>query len=182
MGVYERDWMRRGPTASVRSFPTRRRWSLPAWAIWLVIALVVFALARWLVEVRRSVPFPSTGAVQWYVDTTNRPTARLTVQTPPSSPLNFVVRLDQWEGSAPVAMIPVRGGESASVAVPLGRYRVTVIKGKGWQGPERLFGMLTNAQEGVHPLEFYRTGNTVMGHTLHVERLNGNMETRRARL
>ena len=43
------------------------------------------------------------------------------------------------------------------------------------------FKLLGEAQEGIEPLEFYRTGNQRMGHHIDLNgRLNGNLKTRRA--
>ena len=75
-------------------------------------------------------------------------------------------------------MIPIRSGETATLQVPLGRYRITCAPNAAWQGE---FKLLSDAQEGTEPLEFYRTGNQRMGHRIDLNgRLNGNLKTRRA--
>ncbi len=73
---------------------------------------------------------------------------------------HVVVRLDTWEAHAPVAMIPIRSGETATLLVPLGRYRITYAPNAAWQGEFKLLG---EAREGIEPLEFYRTGNQCWG-------------------
>jgi hypothetical protein len=89
-----------------------------------------------------------------------------------------VVRLDTWEAHAPVAMIPIRSGETATLQVPLGRYRITYAPNAAWQGEFKLLG---EAQEGIEPLAFYRTGKQRMGHRIDLNgRLNGNLKIRRA--
>jgi hypothetical protein len=53
-------------------------------------------------------------------------------------------------------MIPIRSGETATLQVPLARYRITYAPNASWQGEFKLLGV---AQEGIEPLKFYRTGN-----------------------
>lgn len=128
-----------------------------------------------------NVPFPLTGDVRWFV---GRPVAgtndaaQLTVTGLTDIGRNVVVRLDTWDAHAPIAMIPIRGGETATLQVPLGRYRITYAPNATWQGEFKLMG---EAQEGIEPLDFYRSGNQVMGHRIDLNgRMNGNLKTRQA--
>lgn len=108
-------------------------------------------------------------------------TARLTIKAPPNSVENYAVRLTEWESRRPIVLVPVRAGETSNTDVPLGRYRITIIKGRQWQGSERLFGRSSDVRETIEPMEFYRTGNTIMGHTIQLDSTpNGNMPMRPA--
>ena len=126
-------------------------------------------------------PFPVTGAVRWFIPAPANgvnDTAQLTITGFAEAGRHAVVRLDTWEAHAPVVMIPIRSGETATLQVPLGRYRITYAPNAAWQGELKLLG---EAQEGIEPLEFYRTGNQRMGHHIDLNgRLNGNLKTRRS--
>ena len=75
-------------------------------------------------------------------------------------------------------MIPIRSGETATLQVPFGRYRITYAPNAAWQGEPKLLG---EAQEGIEPLAFYRTGNQRVGHRIDLNgRLNGNLKIRRS--
>ena len=52
-------------------------------------------------------------------------TAPLTITGLAEAGRHVVVRLDTWEAHAPVVMIPIRSGETATLQVPLRRYRIT---------------------------------------------------------
>ena len=125
-------------------------------------------------------PFPVTGAVRWFIPAPANganDTAQLTITGFAAAGRHAVVRLDTWEGHAPVVLIPIRSGETATLLVPLGRYRITYAPNAAWQGELKLLG---EAQEGIEPLEFYRTGNQRMVHHIDLNgRLNGNLKIRR---
>lgn len=65
--------------------------------------------------------------------------------------------------------------------MPLGRYRMTIHKGKVWQGSSRMFALGSDSREVVQPVELYRTGNTIMGQRIVLETIGGNMETKPGR-
>ena len=78
----------------------------------------------------------------------------------------------------PIARIPICGDETATLQVPLVRYRISYAPNASWQGEFKLRG---EAQEGLEPLEFYRAGNQLMGHRIDLNgRINGNLKTRRS--
>jgi hypothetical protein len=189
MGIHDRDWYRdwhreKDKTPS-RSWRARAvRWSGPSvWAFWIAAIVAGVVTAKLMLDYRKTaVPFPLTGEVHWYIGHQGGPLARLTLEAPNIPSAQFVVKLDQWESKQPVALIPVRGGESATVHVPLGLYRFTIVKGSLWRGPDKLFGISNEAREAIEPLSFHRTGNTIMGHTIKLETLAGNMATRPSRL
>lgn len=127
-----------------------------------------------------TVQFPPTGTVRWYIPApVNRTNdvAPLSIKGLVGVGQDLVVRLDSWEARTPVAMIPVRGGETATLQVPFGRYRISFAPNATWQGEFMLRG---ETQEGVEPLEFYRSGNQIMGQRIDLNgRVNGNLKTRR---
>jgi hypothetical protein len=184
---YWRDWKRQqaAPSSSLGRITRQHRPSSVApWVIWIAVIFVGVIIAKLALNYRdrNFVPFPRTGQAHWYVGSQRGPGATFTVIAPDASSAQFVVKLDQWESKQPVVLIPVRGGESATLQVPLGLYRVTIVKGSLWQGPDKLFGIKGEAKEGVEPMSFHRVGNTIMGHTLRLETLAGNMQTRPSRL
>lgn len=143
-----------------------------------IVMLIVLMLVKSLLEARRSVPFPATGDVHWYIGDEQPRVARLTLRARPTSTRYAVVLLDDWATGAPVAMIPVRAGQTSVTLVPLGRYRMTIAKGAQWQGPSRLFGNMGTNRVVVHPMEFYRRGNQIAGHEIDLEvPFVGNLET-----
>ena len=182
MGLYDRDYLRERRTTRFRI-----RKKLNFRSDWAKVAIVVaalgmiFTLARYSLDQRNLVPFPPTGEVQWYSPEEQPHTASLTIFAPAESNRNYVVRLDDWVSKAPIAMIPIRGGDTATVKVPLGRYRIIMASGTTWQGSVKMFGFAGEIKEAVDPLEFYRTDNQTVGHHIDLRnRLDGNMPTRPA--
>lgn len=175
------------PTSS-RPRHTRRDsrswWRLTArspWWLWCSLLVLGLLIAFLFEGARRQQPFPPAGTVHWLVAPTTGPTAALTLEAPYSGPASFAVRLDHWETRAAVALVPIRSGSTTSLQMPLGRYRMTIVKGLMWQGPGKLFHITTDAREALEPIEFTRVGDTINGHRIQLETLGGNMETRRAR-
>ncbi|MDP4302958.1 hypothetical protein [Leptothrix discophora] len=159
----------------------RRATARPRWLLWCGLALAAILIAHVIGGLKSQQPFPEPGTVHWYVAETQGPKAPLTLRAPLSGPADFAVRFDHWESRAPVALVPIRSGMSAHLEMPLGRYRMTISKGLLWQGPGKLFHITTDAREAVDPVEFTRVGDTFSGHTIQLETLAGNMDTRRAR-
>lgn len=194
MGIYDRDYMRDHHAQQTRSNLPRRNgpssglWSTARWIGYATIAvLTIFFLSKYMLERRAAVPFPSTGDVHWFTQEGPARIARLTLAAPATAKHHFAVRLDDWATGAPLAMIPVRGGETSVTLVPLGRYRMTIAKGTVWLGSSRLFGVGGEVREVVHPVEFFQQGRTTMGRRIDLEvPFAGNtttrMETRPANL
>jgi len=178
VGIYDRDyWKDRGETrrsATARKGPST---SWRPWLLWFGILVSGALAARLLLDVQRAPPFPLTGQVHWYVAEPDAPTAPLTLLAPPNSRTNFVVRFDRWEDGRPVAIVPIRAGEEASVQMPLGRYRMTILKGYLWQGSAGLFRFTTDARQVLEPVDFYRVGNQINGRRIQLETFGGNMPT-----
>lgn len=146
MGIQDRDYYhertrereRGSRPSSLRA--SVRRLGIPAWAVWIALILVGLVAAKWALDLRRSaVPFPKSGHAHWYVGDHGERLATLTIEAPRTPNAQFAVRLDQWKNQMPVVLIPVRGGETAQVKVPLGVYSVVFVKGWIWSGPEKLW-------------------------------------------
>ncbi|NMM09749.1 MAG: hypothetical protein HHJ16_05685 [Polaromonas sp.] len=108
-------------------------------------------------------PFPMTGAVRWFIPAPANGVndmAPLTITGFAEAGRHAVVRLDTWEAHAPVVMIPIRSGETVTLQVPLGCYRISYAPNASWQDEFRLQG---EAREGIEPMEFYRTDNRTWG-------------------
>jgi hypothetical protein len=192
MGVQDREYMRnRGASAPQAGGAADRRDSThhrpyaagPAWlkhlAFWVIAALLVFVAFKYFMEQRGNVPFPRTGDVFWYSVETRPRIALLTLHAPADTTRNFAVRLDDWSTKAPIALIPVRAGETSKTLMPLGRYRMTISKGSGWMGSSHLFGMSGESREVLDPIEFYQRGNRTFGVQIDLEvPFQGNLETR----
>lgn len=193
MGIHDRDWYRdsgrqreQRERASSSLWPSTRRGanaSSGVAAAWFWGALIVLGalLAKFMLDARGDLPFPPSGQAHWYADLPDQTVAPLTLLAPAGASVQYVVRLDDWETLRPIVLIPVRGGEMAQVSVPLGRYRMTMTKGIGWRGPGALFRYTTSSKEAVHPVEFYAVDNGIVGQTIRLETLAGNMETQPAR-
>ncbi len=124
-------------------------------------------------------PFPESGDVVWYRSETPPRIARLTLRAPANTQKNFVVRLEDWSTGAPLALIPVRHGETSVTLVPLGRYRMTLSKGTNWSGPGRMFGASGESREALDPIEFYKTTRQTVGLAIDLEvQFSGNLPTR----
>lgn len=123
--------------------------------------------------------FPATGQTRWFIPVVPNAieTAQLTITGLNRVQDNIVVQLEGWESHVPIAHIPVRGGETAEVQVPLGVYRISYAPNAAWNGQAKLIG---ETQEAVDPLVFYRSQNAAMGHRIDLNRrINGNMRIRK---
>ncbi|NYG34678.1 hypothetical protein HZU83_10710 [Sphaerotilus montanus] len=190
MGIHDRDWYHdhhrnaaakaRRPSASRFRIRTSKSGWFP-WLAWIALFVGAFLVTKLLLESKRDLPFPETGQVHWFIERTSETVAPLTIIAPSDGQVQYVVHLDDWESKAPVAMIPVRGRETAKIEMPFGRYRVTMTKGIGWRGPGKLFRLNTESKEATSPLEFYSVDRQIVGHTIRLETVAGNMDTRPAR-
>ena len=184
MGIYDRDYMhergRESQKRNVRRALNPRR-SKAFKFVWFALATIaIYFGAKHALDFRDRVPFPTTGQVLWYIQpAAQQVTGNLTISAPSGKGLNYAVRLDEWATGKPVTLITVRSGETATTPIPLGRYRVTIAKGKTWLGPSKLFGIGGDVREAVDPLDFYRSNQQTFGHRINLDAaLRGNMETR----
>ncbi len=201
MGIDDRDYMRERNKASFNSkqrssvraiAPQKQQWFAKTIA-WVSIAIILKTLVpAFFLEIGHPLPnlriapspeninnmFPPTGNVRWFIPLSDgNEMAPLSITGSSDVGRNTVVRLDVWETHAPVAMIPIRGGETATLQFPLGRYRLTYASNASWQGQSKLLG---EAKEVVIPLEFYRINNQLMGQHIDLSGyINGNLPTRK---
>ena len=185
MGIQDRDYMRKGrPISSSRRVGFAGSQWLRTLRVALILVAVVAAASysiRQLMESSRAMPFPATGEMIWYATPQHGDRARLAITAPANAGQQYAVRLSEWESQRATVLIPVRAGETAQVEIPLGRYRVTMANGRTWLGLERLFGVGSEVREAIEPMEFYRVGNAITGHTIDLDSsLKGNMATRPA--
>jgi hypothetical protein len=196
VGIQDRDYMRErgrraqsgrssaqwGASAFSHSWGLGRLGDLGTLSRVLIVGIVimlVFLAVKHLLAHRDARPLPTTGDVHWYLSNAQPRIAKLTLRARESSSSRyFAVVLDDWASGAPVAMIPVRSGETSVTLMPLGRYRMTIAKGSTWMGPDRRFGISGDSKVVVHPMEFYQRGNQVFGHAIDLEvPFVGNLET-----
>lgn len=192
VGIQDRDYMRERARQARASERTQwsaggsgRGWSLGGSGtlsrvlVFGMAIVLVFLAVKYLDAYRNRVPFPATGDVHWYVNDERPRVARLTLRARESSPDRyFAVMLEDWATRSPVAMIPVRAGESSVTLLPLGRYRMTTAKGSVWMGPDRRFGISGDSKVVVHPVEFYQRGDQVFGHEIDLAvPFAGNLQT-----
>lgn len=197
MGIDDRDYMRERGQGKDWSMGTRRvsRASkimgnrFVKAVVGVFIASSVFAILNQLPNIKHrfqksstTTEFPRTGEVRWFIAPPSEPNsvAPLSITGSHDAGKNVIVRLDTWDTRAPVAMIPIRGGETANLQIPLGRYRLMYSANAEWRGEVKIFG---DVQEAVNPLEFYRSENQVTGYAVDLNsRLDGNMKTKPAGL
>ncbi len=186
MGLDDRDYMRR-PAQNGRV--ARNAKTAFPWKQFVIAAIVVPACAailhrlpeiqgHWAARYSNE-PFPHTGAIRWYVPTSQlgvNATAPLTITGLTNANHHMAVELSNWETHAPIAIIAVRAGETANLQVPLGRYRLRYASSASWQGSAQLQG---NIQEALEPMDFYRENQQIMGRHIDLNgRIDGNLKTR----
>ncbi len=181
MGLSDRDYMYeprafRGRRRAITQHVHGRLATARVAAFWVAALLAIFSVSTRMLDRHEATPFPPTGEVLWYSASRQPAIATLTMYAPQKSGKNFAVRLDDWGSGSPVALIPVRAGETSVTLMPLGRYRVTIAKGQHWLGPEKLFGHRGEVREAAHSLDFYQRTNQTMGQQITLESLGGNME------
>lgn len=101
--------------------------------------------------------FPPSGSVT--VSTRLRPgaaTARLAID---AGERDAIVQFLTPKGERHVLSVFMRAGERRIVPVPPGDWRVRVIEGRTWAGPQRLFGSATHVRRYPRLLHLARTGH-----------------------
>jgi hypothetical protein len=100
---------------------------------------------------------------------------------------SYLMKLVSVTNAKDQIVIFVRGGETYSTKVPLGRYYLRAATGDTWYGREDLFGPRTqyfrlrnkdnSAKSEATTLQFRREGRTIHGATISLKRVvGGNME------
>jgi len=131
----------------VRS-PRRDHGSLPRWLpLALAIMLVAIAAWPWLRQMewppgsRAAISFPASGSVT--VNRALEPGAAISRMKVTADRYNALVQLFQPDTDAHVLSVYVREGNSVTVPVPPGVFRMRLIEGDTWYGPVRFFGPST---------------------------------------
>jgi hypothetical protein len=126
-------------------------------------------------------PLPATGNVTLYhLGHSAKAIASFKVTAKPSrAGVSHLVKLIDVGSGQPVLSVFVRSGETASINVPLGSYKINIATGKKWYGETKLFGKGMLVKQGAAPLDFYAEQNAINGHTLTLDDvIDGNYPTR----
>ncbi len=92
---------------------------------------------------------------------------------------HYLVKLVDAFTKAPVLTVFVRGGQTATVDVPLGNYEVRYTCGNSWYGYKYLFGDSGSYSKTNETFRFSQTGNQVSGYTITLYPVeHGNLQTR----
>lgn len=127
----------------------------------------------WLPDFGETLPFPSSGSVTVAsgVDPKTA-TSKLRVATDKA---NAVIQLHDALTARHVISVYVGRNDDVTVPVPPGTYKVSLVEGDKWHGPERYFGWSTTYDTVVKDLTF--ENRTIHGIDLH-RRPDGNLPTR----
>lgn len=137
--------------------PTRHGGARGMALVLLALLLVVVLWWWWSGASHEYRTFPPSGSVT--VSTRLRPgaaTARLAVD---AGERDAIVQFLTPKGERHVLSVFMRAGERRIVPVPPGDWRVRVIEGRTWAGPERLFGSATHVRRYPRLLHLARTGH-----------------------
>lgn len=125
-----------------------RRGRLPRWLpSALAIILVAIAAWSWLRQMewppgnRAAISFPASGSVT--VNRALEPRVAISRMKVTAGRYNALVQLFQPDTDAHVLSVYVREGDSVTVPVPPGVFRMRLIEGDTWYGPVRFFGPST---------------------------------------
>ncbi|HEX8916266.1 MAG TPA: hypothetical protein VF796_28205 [Humisphaera sp.] len=129
----------------------------------------------------RPLATPPTGVIRSWVD--GEPLPQLTASTRRGDGHHYL-KVEDWRSGRPLVTLFVRDGETATVNLPAGSYRLKVAGGgRSWYGERHLFGTDTVCYSAREAFEFVvRTdadGNTeYTGTTVELyKQVNGNLYT-----
>lgn len=121
-----------------------------------------------------AMPTPSTG---WLQRPAGEEIAPLAIHA--QSGTNYYMKLVTPSGYT-VATMFLRAGQTLSVDVPLGTYRIRYAYGSTWYGERVLFGDETRYTELDETLSFYVSGSQANGHEITLtKQAHGNLADRR---
>ncbi len=157
-----------------------KRWEL-VFITWLIAGIVLYIFVEYRINPQAShsapaqiaVNFPPNGSAHWYTGQAGQSAlqAPLTVIAPQNGPPYYAIRLDEWESNTPVVILFLTRGTTATIRVPLGRYRFVVASGKVWLGDSFMFGSKEPIEQAIKPLDFYQEGGgSILGRSIN---LNG---------
>lgn len=120
-------------------------------------------------------PLPINGAIKRYVK--DEAIAPLKITTRDSGNHYFVKIID-WYTSKKVCTVFIRSGQSVSLGVPLGYYKLKYATGEKWYGTKFLFGPETVYSVADKQFDFEIRGDHVSGYTVElILQPSGNLKT-----
>lgn len=128
-------------------------------------------------------PLPENGTVTRYLKvSTNQTLAPFKVITSSNAfGQNYFIKLANWSNNKTILTLFIRNGQTASVDVPLGVYKIKVASGKDWYGINHAFGPNTDwsvieNRFGDSKFTFEIRGDQVFGRALKLYNVpNGNV-------
>jgi hypothetical protein len=92
----------------------------------------------------------------------------------------FLVKLVDMETGETAMSIFLEAGKTFETEAPIGSFKLKWASGENWKGESRLFGLLTDYQEAIEPLEFREEQGGYAGNTVELRpRVNGNLHSER---
>lgn len=126
-------------------------------------------------EVLPSVPRPMSGLYSQNLNQ-QQAIAPLEIQSQPGS--DYFVKVTNQSTGEDVSTIYIRGGENASITVPLGTYEIKYASGENWYGEDKLFGKDTTYSKADELFTFSDTGYQITGYTITLYTVvDGNLQT-----
>lgn len=118
---------------------------------------------------------PDNGKARYYTARKNE--APFEVTTPAGDEYHYIILTDIDKVTKILSFV-VYPGETVSVEVPLGKYRLFYATGMNWYGDDDLFGKETRYYETGDVLEFYKTEVEIMYQSVElIKQEGGNLET-----
>ncbi len=125
---------------------------------------------------RPSLPMPRNGEVTKYTFAEHE--APFEVVVPDGGEYYYVILTESTNTKLKVISVIIHPGEAAEIDVPLGSYKMFYATGGKWYGKSDLFGEEMRMYQAEDVLEFYVSGNRVMGHSIElIKQVGGNLET-----
>lgn len=108
-------------------------------------------------------PLPPNGSTARLVN--KEPIAPLEIVTKGDSQ-HYFLKISDWESNKDVATVFIRGGQTATIKMPLGSYRLKYATGLTWYGPIHLFGKNTSYYKAETRFDFHQIGEQARGWTV----------------
>ena len=120
-------------------------------------------------------PLPINGAIKRYIEDEAIAPLKITTR---DSENHYFVKIVDWYTSKKVCTVFIRSGQSVTLDVPLGSYKLKYAIGKQWYGTKFLFGPETAYSVADKQFDFERSGDHVSGYTVELFlQPNGNLKT-----
>lgn len=120
-------------------------------------------------------PLPINGDVERYVEEEAIAPLKITTR---ESGNHYFVKIVDWYTNKIVCTIFIRSGQSVSLDVPFGSYKLKYATGEKWYGAKFLFGPETAYSIADKQFDFESRGDHVSGYTVELFlQPNGNLKT-----